>query len=482
MENRLKTISRNDLDRIHGATVKVLTETGIAFRSAEARDIFKKHGAKVDHEIVFISRKMLADALDTVPDTFEWHARKPSNSVIMGNGQVRTNVALNGGPIYIQDLDGGRRLGKMEDLINCYKLGQTSQTYNIAGQVPVVPSDIDEEGRHLQIFYQLLKHTDKPLMGIEGTQTQIRETFDMLEIALGQKDVLIDRPSIGVSICPLSPLSYGSVTCESILAYAKQRQPVVACTCAMSGLTAPISLMGTTVMMNAELLAGLVLTQLVNPGTPYVYSPGSAVPNLKTAGYITGSPESNLINMAGIQLTKELYNLPCRCMAGLTDAKIVDCQAGYETMQNFLLLMLAGANLINECFGVLDSIMTTCYEKIIIDAEMIDRVLRMMQGMDTSDEAMAIDIIQEVAQAATYIMHPSTNEHCRELWSPVVSHWDSYEEWQGQGSEDVVVRANRKYKEILQSCPESLIDPEIENDLQLYLSKKKSSRKSDYGK
>jgi trimethylamine--corrinoid protein Co-methyltransferase len=474
MENRLRAISSNDLERIHEATVKVLAETGIAFRSAETRAIFKKHGAKVDHEIVCISRKMLDGALDTAPDRFEWHARNLSNSVIMGTGQARTNVALNGGPIYIQDLDRGRRLSKMEDLVNCYKLGQASQTYNIAGQVPVVPSDIGEEGRHLQIFYQLLKHTDKPLMGIEGTQAQIREIFDMLEIAMGQGGVLIDRPSIGVSVCPLSPLSYGAVTCESILAFAKQRQPVVACTCAMSGLTAPISLMGTVVMMNAELLAGLVLTQLVNPGTPYVYSPGSAVPNLKTAGYVTGSPESNLINMAGIQLTKELYKLPCRCMAGLTDAKIVDCQAGYESMQNYLLLMLAGANLINECFGVLDAIMTTCYEKIIIDAEMIDRVLRLMQGMDTSDEAMAVEIIQEVAQSGSYIMHPSTNKHCRELWIPTVSHWDSYAEWEEQGSEDVVVRANRKYKKILQDCPESLIDSELDQDLQLYLKRKMS--------
>lgn len=115
IENRLKTISSNDLDRIHEATVKVLAETGIAFRLAEVQHIFKKHGAKVDNEIVFIPRKMLEDALDTVPDSFRWHARNPLNSAIMGAGQVRTNVALNGGPIYIQDLDGGRRLSKMGD-------------------------------------------------------------------------------------------------------------------------------------------------------------------------------------------------------------------------------------------------------------------------------------------------------------------------------------------------------------------------------
>ena len=207
-----------------------------------------------------------------------------------------------------------------------------------------------------------------------------------------------------------------------------------------------------------------------------VYSPGSAVPNMRTACYITGSPESNLINIAGIQLTKELYNIPCRCMAGLTDAKIVDCQAGYETMQNFFMLMLAGANVINECFGVLDSILTTCYEKIIIDEEMISRLLRVMKGMDTSEEAMAVDIIQEMAQTGSYLLHSSTFEHCKELWSPTISHCSSYEEWEEQGSEDVVVRANRKYKEILQNCPETLIDPETDKALKLYLNKKISNQ------
>ncbi len=476
IENKLKMISKNDLDRIHEATVKVLEETGVAFRLEEATSIFKKHGAKVDNEVVYISRKMLENALETVPNSFKWWARNQSNSVFMGGEQDRTNVALNGGTIFIQDLDNGRRLGKMADLINCYKLGQTSKVYNIIGQVGVEPSDIDKKDRHLKVIYQLLKHADKPLMGTEGTQAQVRETFDMLEIAMGQKDFLLDRPSIGLSICPLSPLSYGSLTCESLLAYAKHRQPVIALTCAMAGLTAPISLMGTTVLLNAELLAGLVLTQLISPGTPYVYSPGSAVPNMRTASYMTGSPESNLINIAGIQLTKELYDIPCRCMAGLTDAKIVDCQAGYETMQNFFMLMMAGANVLNECFGVLDSILTTCYEKIIIDEEMISRVLRVMKGMDTSEEAMSVDVIKEVAQTGSYLLHSNTFEHCKELWSPTISFCGSYEEWEEQGSEDVVVRANRKYKEILQNCPETLIDPETDKALQLYLNKKISNR------
>ncbi len=466
----LKVVKDNDLDRIHEATVEILEKTGVMIQLPEARDIFKKHGARVDGDVVHISREMLQASIDAAPSSFTWWGRKPGQEILVGEGQTRTHVAGNNGPIHIQDLNGGRRPGTMEDLINLYKLAQVSDVCNVVGQIPVDPDEVSAGEKHLKVMEQLLRHSDKPLLGVVGSKAQIGGMFEMLEMTLPEKGYLADHPIMGVSVNPLSPLSFSDEACVSIIEYARRKQPVMILTCAMCGVTSPIKPMGTAVLQNAEMLAGLVLTQLVNPGTPYVYSPASAVPDMRTAAYITGSPESNLINIAGIQLARDLYNLPSRCMAGLTDAKAVDAQAGYETMQNFLMLMAAGVSMVNESLGVMDSIMTTSYEKFILDEEMINRAQVTAWGMDTSDEALSLDLIHEIGHSGSYLMHPSTLKHCREMWKPSVSYCGSYANWEKEGEEDVLVRANRKWKELLSVCPETLLDAETDKDLAKYVN------------
>ncbi len=223
-------------------------------------------------------------------------------------------------------------------------------------------------------------------------------------------------------------------------------------------------------MQNAEILSGLVLTQLVSPGTPFVYSPASAVPNMQSAGYITGSPESNLINIIGLQVARDLYGLPTRTMAGLTDAKVVDCQAGYETMQNYFTLILAGTHLINECMGTLDSIMTVSYEKFMIDEEILSRMLRILKGIETNDEAFDISIIQDIGQTGSYLMHPFTVAKCRDMWTPTVADWNMYEIWKNAGSEDILIRANRRYKQVLAGCPDMLLDAATDDALTEFIT------------
>ncbi len=472
LTSSIRLLSKSRLMRVHDATLQILDQTGLIFKSEQARTLFQRHGAKVDGEVVFIPEKMVEAALDSAPPTFQWWARNRANRLVMGAEQERPHVSPNNGPIYIQDLDGGRRLGEMADLIKLYKLCQASDVCDIVGAIPVAPSDIPTAQRYLQTAYQLLRHVDKPLIGFVAKRHELIQIFEMVAIAVGRRGSIHDRPYIGVSVNPLSPLKFDSDACETLMAYAEYGQPVFVLSCALAGVSAPITLMGTMIMQNAEMLAGLVLTQLVNPGTPFVYSPASAVPNLATGAYVTGSPESNLINIAGLQLAKEIYDLPCRSMAGLTDAQVIDCQAGYETMQNLMMLMLSGVHLINECLGALGSIMTTSYEKFIIDEEMLSRCLRIVQGLVATEDALSLDIIEEVGHHGSYLMHPSTLRYCRGAWKPTVSFWGTYADWQKDEQEDILVRANRRYKQILENCPESNLDPAVDRQLQRYVQQK----------
>ena len=190
---------------------------------------------------------------------------------------------------------------------------------------------------------------------------------------------------------------------------------------------------------------------------------------MKSGNFISASPEMMLIQLAGIQMSLDYYHLPARSMCGMTDAKIIDCQAGYETMQNILVGTLGGAHLVFECLGVLDAIMTTSYEKLMIDLEIVSRVMRLREGMDTSDKEQALDLIQEIGHRGDYVTHVNTLTHFRDRWMPGLSNWESYETWQEKGSEDVATKANRDYKKILANSPQTLIDPQVDRALQDYM-------------
>lgn len=467
-----RLVERDVLERLHDSTLNVLANTGVDFKSAECREIFKQHGANVEGERVFFPAEMVNKAIETAPANFTWQARNSEHSIDVGSNQQGIHVCVNNGPVYVQDIDNGRRLGTTEDLIKLYKLSQQSNICNIVGQIPVEPSDLSGENRHLEIFRHLLTHTDKPLYGWLGKSDRLSKMFDMIKISCGSEltdDTFFEDNRIAVSINPLSPLRFDDVPCETMLTYARLRQPVMILTCAMSGVTAPVDPMGTVVQQNAEMLAGLTLIQLVSPGSVVIYSPASAIPNMRSANYITGSPASNLINIVNLQLARELYNVPNRCMAGLTDAKALDCQAGLETMQNYLMLAMSGVNMVNECFGILDSIMTVSYEKFVIDDEIMARAAEVMKGISALEDDFSESEIHKVGPGGSYLMQKSTMQQCRSFWTPALSTMESYDDWEKHGAEDMLVKANKKYKNILEGCPEMLIEDGIDQALQEYV-------------
>ena len=472
MHLQLKAVSDDDLSRIHEASLKLLKETGCVFHSQEALEIFKKHGAKIDGKTVFYPKAMIEKAMKTVPRSFRWRARNEDFSTTIGEEGFR--LAPNAGCIFVQDLDGGRRLARLDDVRKIQKIHQHSDVTDFVGHNPCDPSDIDPLNKHLYITYETLKHTSKPLMSYFGSHKgQADETLQMMKIAFGENDVLENHHVLGLSILPTSPLSYPEEGLRAITAFARHNQPVMIGVAMMGGVTGPLNLMGIALQQNAELLAGTTYVQLIRPGCPVVWCPSSTVAWLKTANYNTGTPEGMLPNIAGFQMAKDFYHVPTRSMAGLTDSKEVDCQAGYETMQNLMIAMLGGAQIIYEALGVLDGITTTSYEKIIIDEELYSRARRIFQGVDTSSEQLSLDTIQEIGCEGEYLSHVSTLNNFRDMWQPKVSNWDTHDEWQLSGSEKVVMKANKIWKERVKTAPETLLEPDVHKDLKAYVESHK---------
>ncbi len=439
------------------------------FQNDDAVDIFKKHGARTDGQRVYIDKEMVNDAVKSLKRTYAFHGRTPERNVVVGKDLL---VQPNAGAVDIQDIDNGRRLATIEDYGNIMKLAQASDIVTLVGAHPVNPSNVPDEFKHLYMGYEIVKNSDKPTLGWCMSGQHAKEYLDLLEVAMGETPgALIDKQYSNVSVNPLSPLSWSKETCETMMEYGRRGQGLYLLPCIMAGLTGPMKPLGTIVLQNTEVLSGIVFTYLVNPETPVIYTPSSTVGYMKKGSYMTGTPEMMLINSPLLQMAHDYYQMPTRCMCGMTDSKVPDAQAGLETMQNIMMGVMTGADIIVECLGVLDAIMTTSYEKHIIDEEIIKRCLYIRDGLDLSDEALSIDVIQEVGPGGDYLTNPNTFMYCRETFQNNISECENYNDWHNEGAFDIVERANKRYKEILAAAPETMLPTDIDRDVQNYMKK-----------
>lgn len=465
----LRFIEDRDYGRIHEASIDILENTGVIFQHDEAIEIFRKHGAKVDGHRVYITRAMVDKALKALPRTYKFCSRNPERTVEIGKDFA---VQPNAGAIFIQDQDHGRRLATIEDYGNMMKLAQASDIINLAGAHPLNPSDVPEEFKHLYMCYETLKNSDMPALGFTMDQKNSKEFLDMIQISMGMAPgEETDIQYSNFSANPLSPLAWAHDTLGSMIEYAKRGQGVYLLPCIMAGISGPMRPMGMLALQNTEVLSGIVLMNLINEKAPIVYTPSSTVGYMKKGTYTTGTPDMSLINIPLLLMAHDFYHIPSRCMCGMTDAKTPDMQAGLETMQNVMMAIFAEVDIINECLGVLDAIMTVSYEKHIIDEEIIKRALYLKQGIETDDDAMSVDVIKEVGPRGSYLEHEDTFEHYREVYNNDISECDSYDDWIDSSSLDIVQRANAKYKEILAAAPDTLLDAETDKDLRAYMAK-----------
>lgn len=465
----LRFIEDRDYERIHEASIDILENTGVIFQNDEVIEIFRKHGAKVDGERVYISRTMVDQALKTLPRTYKLCSRNPERTVEIGRDFA---VQPDAGAVFIQDLDHGKRLSVLEDYGNMMRLAQASDLINLVGAHPLNPSDVSQEFKHLYMCYETLRNSDKPALGFTMGEKGSKEFLDMIQISMGMAPgEETDIQYSNFSANPLSPLAWSHDTLESVLEYTRRGQGIYLLPCTMAGISGPMRHMGMLVLQNTEILSGIVLMNLINEKAPVVYSPASTVGYMKKGTYTTGTPDMSLVNVPLLLMGHDFYHLPTRNMCGMTDAKMPDMQAGLETMQNVMMAIFAEVDVINECLGVLDNIMTLSYEKHIVDEEIIKRALYLKQGIETDDDALSVDVIKEVGPRGSYLECDDTFDHFREVFENDISECESYNEWTDSGSLDIIQRANVKYKEILAAAPDTLLDPETDKDLRAYMKK-----------
>ena len=457
--------SHRDIERIHKTSMRVLAEVGVLFPNLEALAAFAKHGVKVDGQKVFLTEDQVMDAIAQVPPQFTIHARDPGRTVHIGDG---TPVFAPGyGSPFIVDPDLGRRPATMEDYHNLARLAHALPNQDLSGHLMVVPGDRPAQTSHLLMLQATMIHSSKPFIGSTAGTREAQQTMEMASILFGED--IGERPvTIGL-INSLSPLSYSSEMLEALLVYAAHRQPLVLAALSMAGSTGPITLAGVLVHQNAELLAGIALTQLISPGTPVVYGSTSTNLDMRTGGLDIGGPELSMMIAAHADLCR-YYGLPSRSGGALTDAHSPDAQAGYESMLSLLTTVNSGIDLVIHAGGILSSYLAFSYEKFVLDDEMCDMVRHFQRGITVDDDTLAYELIAHVGPGGHYLMEPHTLDRCRtEFWRPTVSSRIGIENWMANGRPDALDRARQHWQRLLARHKDPPLDGAISRQLQAFV-------------
>lgn len=447
----------NNVENIHKATVRILSEIGVKFGDERAIHIFEKNGAKVESDKVYITEDMLEKALSTTKKSFRIRGRDRNTYIEIGNGNTVFSPTY--GPVFVKR-DKECRLADKNDYVNFIKMSQSSDLINLVSPYVVTPSDIEAE--KVQSFQQAvcLKYSDKPIMCISSNYKDSKDNIRMIKEFYDSDD--LEYVTIGL-ISSLTPLSYDEAMTGSIIAYAEENQPIIFGCGAMPGATSPVTLSGTIAMANAELLAGIVLSQLIKPGLPVVYANVSNSTDLRYVTPAIGAPETSLITMYSRAMSSR-YGLPCRAGGALSDAKDVDIQAGIESTILLYPTILCGADIVLHSCGILDSFNIVSYEKFLIDQQTIKQIQRVTRGFTSTEDEISIDTIKSVGHNADYLMEMHTMKYARNEHSvPEFFNRQFYEIWEKEGCKTPAEIADEKVDKILKEykIPE-LTDRQLE--------------------
>lgn len=467
---QLEILSADDLDRIHAATVEVLQRVGLKVFAPEAVDLFEKAGADVDRktEMVKIPEALLKETIRRAPSEFKLYGRDPN--YVLNYRENLVHFGVSGLAVRVHDLDGKTRPATVKDVGDLARLADgLDHIHQLL--MTVTPSDVPDEVYPLHCIRADWENCVKTTDGFSWSRRKAQETIDMATILRGGVDELVKKPCLLGFTNPVSPLQLSRELMEGALVYAHYRQPMLYAPEALAGATAPATLGGLLVQQNAEVLSGIMVSQLANPGTPVMYGTVSAALDMRTGTTALGGPEVGLLNVATGQLGR-YYNLPRRGTGGNTDSKTVDAQAGAETAMNLLMAALGGMNFIYDATGSLDGSLAVSYEKLVIDNEIAGMVTRTLQGIDTSEEALAVDEIAAVGPNAAYLGRAHTlRTFRREHYLPVLFDRTPWENWLKQGAKDITASARERARKILKEHEVPPLEKSVQLELDAFIKK-----------
>ena len=467
-----KFVSDDQVEAIHQASLKVLKDFGINFLCDEARSRLKDAGADVDPDgtRVRFDPDLVMDLVAKAPSSFTVHARNPSHDVFMGENAI--NICMVASPPHVSALDMPRKAGDYQSYADLLRLGQSLNICHMIAGYPVEPIDLPPATRHLQAVQAMLTLTDKvPYAYCLGAQ-RIRDAHRMIRIARGVDEETFRRePSMTSVVNANSPRQYDIPMLQGMAEMAQNGQPVIVTPFTLAGAMAPVTVAGALVQQNAEALAGIAYMQVVNPGAPAIYGGFTSNVDMKTGSPAFGTPEHAKATIVGGQLARR-YNLPYRA-SNVNASNAPDVQSAYEAEMTIWSCFMGHCNMMKHALGWIEGGLCASFEKVIIDAEMIQMMSEFLLPLDTTEPALALEAIEDVQPGGHYFGTQHTIERFENaFYSPMLSDWRNFETWQEDGSKDATQRAHEICKQLLAEYEPPAMDPAVAEELDAFVQKR----------
>jgi len=469
----IEVLSEEQVEHIHQASLEILETIGLKVWGEEARELYRSLGAIVDESElrVRLDRALVLELVGQAPPSFTLRGRDPSKKVRAGEGGM-VFVAV-GGPPYASDLDRGRRPGNYADFVDFLKVTQQLNIIHVEGGCSIEPIDLPASTRHLDIYQAQILNLDKPWKPLTIGRARVRDALEMAKLSLQQSDeqLAADPVLFGV-INTNTPLVLDGPMGEAIIELARAGQPVCITPFTLAGAMAPASIAGALVLQNAEALAGIALAQGVNPGCPVCYGAFSSNVDMRTGSPAFGTPEYTKAAHASGQLARR-YNLPWRS-SNVNASCAPDAQAAYETEMSLWGAVMGHAGVLNQGAGWLEGGLVASFEKLILDAEMLQMMAAYLEPPIINTEELGLAAIAEVGPGGHFFGSSHTlSRYENAFYTPLVSDWRNFETWREAGSKTAAERANVIWKRLLKEHEPPPIDPGAAEALDAYVAKRK---------
>ena len=440
-------LSQDEIQQIHLATLEILENIGVTVNSPQALTILDKGGATVDgtRRLVKIPSHLVEETLRSAPKRIVLCGRKSRNDIKLENGRV--HFGMGSTTLHIIDpTTWERKTARREYIAQAVRVADALPNIKFAEQF-CCALDCQRNVQDLHEIQAVLANTEKPAVGIAYGPETARDFLKMASLAAGGMDELRKRPILAVFCEPVSPLQHDEKAMDVLIEVAKEGTPVLYGSAVQSAATGPMTLPGTLAIANAEVLGGLIVSQLVRKGTPFIHGVISTIIDIRTGIMCYGAPEFALINAMAAQLS-QWYGLPFFGTGGTSDSKAVDEQAVCEAMMTALPAVLAGTNLIHD-IGYIESGLTGSFEMLAIGNEIADMCFRIARGVSVNDETLATDVIREVGPGGHFLGMKHTLRHADEHWIPTLIDRNTHQTWKKSGAKEMVDRAREIITKLL---------------------------------
>ena len=471
----MELLSAEQVEAIHLNSMRILEELGIEVMSNRALEVFRAAGAKIDDATmtVRIDRGLVAQALATAPAAFTLTSRNRDKQIIVGGNNI--NFSLVAGPPNVHDCERGRRPGSYDDYCNFIRLAHYFNAIHLIGNQVCAPVEMPANSRHLDTYRANLTYSD---LSYHCTAIGTGRTMDGIRMMAISRGISLEEmatdPGVITIISVNSPRRFDDAMSDGLIAMAEHGQPVVVTPFTLMGAMAPVTMAGALSQQNAEALMGVVLTQLIRPGSPVVYGSFTSNVDMRSGAPAFGTPENTKANIASGQLARR-YKLPYRT-SNPNASNAADAQAIYETQMSLWGSVLGHSNLVYHAAGWLEGGLTASYEKLVLDVEMLQHMIEFLKPIAVNHDELGFDAIQGVATGGHFFGSPHTmSRYENAFYQPMVSNWQNHESWKIDGAKDATQRATGIWKRALREYEEPAMDPAIREELDAYVAKRREA-------